>query len=227
MNKLAAAFALLSLGATAAHAGGRIVPIEPPVIPPAPPAAFNWTGAYAGLGIGMLRQSDTPEIGTRVLAPARGAQLSALLGYNWQGAGAFVLGGEVMIAGGNADGAEPCANAAFSCATDIGTTAALRLRLGVAQDRTLFFVTAGVARMSVTHSTELQPAPGLTSVSVNRNAATFGIGVEHAMLNGWNVRGDLEAYRLRSGTYTLDNALNYNATRGTATAARLTLVRRF
>lgn len=228
MKSTLAALAVVVATSSAALAGGNVVPVDPIVPPPPPAPVFNWTGGYAGLGIGMLRQSDTAAGGAPfVLAPARGGQVSALLGYNYQGAGAFVIGGELMVAGGSVDGAEPCANPVFECATDVGSTAALRLRMGVAQDRTLFFVTAGVARMSVTHSTELQPVPGLTSASVNRNATTFGIGAEHAMTNGWNIRGDLEAYRLRSGTYILDAGGNYSASRGTATAARLTLVRRF
>jgi len=189
--------------------------------------AFNWTGGYAGVGIGYLRQRDTERAPGFVLAPARGAQLSALIGYNWQGAGAFVVGGEMMVAGGSVRGNVPCGNPAFNCATRVGSTAALRLRLGVANDRTLVFMTAGVARMSVTHSTELQPVPGLTSVTVGRNASTVGVGIEQAMMNGWNIRGEVEGYRLRAGTYILDNNLNYSPPRGRASAARLTLVRRF
>jgi outer membrane immunogenic protein len=230
MKRICTALTALVVGVSPALAGGYgVAPTEPVVhtqVHAAP--AFNWTGGYAGLGIGMMRQSDTALNGPAfVLAPARGSQLSGLLGYNYQGAGAFVFGGELMVAGGSVDGAEPCDNASYECATDVGTTAALRLRMGVAQDRNLFFVTAGVARISVTHSTEQQPSPGLTSVTVNRNATTFGIGVEHAMLNGWNIRGDLEAYRLRSGTYPLDFGLDYSTSRGTASAARLTFVRRF
>jgi outer membrane immunogenic protein len=229
MQRFVTTLAALTLSATAAFAGGRVTPVEPIVQPPAPAAqAFNWTGAYAGLGIGAIRQSDTARNGPGfVLAPARGGQVSGLLGYNWQGAGPLVLGAEVMIAGGSVRGSAPCANPAFVCATSMGTTAALRLRLGMAQDRTLVFVTAGLARAEIRHSTEAQPFPGLTAVSLGRNGVTMGIGVEQAMAQGWNLRGEIEGYRFRSGTYTLDFGSDYSASRGVATAARLTLVRRF
>lgn len=228
MKRFCIAAALLALTTSAGLAGSLAdPPVEPMVPAPAPQPAFNWTGAYAGLGLGLMNQRDTAPPGGFVLAPARGGELSALIGYNWQGDSAFVFGGEAMIATGRVRGAEPCSNPVFECRSSVGSTAALRLRLGVAQDRTLFFITAGVAQMSVTHSTELQPSPGLTSVRRGRSAATLGIGIEHAMAGNWNIRGDIETYRLRGGTYILDNNLDYSPARGNATAARLTLVRRF
>lgn len=223
---IAAALALI-LSTSAGLAGSFTEPPVDPVVPTPAPPAYNWTGAYAGVGIGYLRQRDRSPGASFVLSPTNGAQLSALIGYNWQGTGPLVVGGEAMIAGGRVRGSGLCSNTAFTCSSSVGTTAALRMRIGVAQDRTLFFMTAGLAHMSVTHRTERQPDPGLTSVTRSRGAWTVGLGVEHAMMNGWNIRGDVEAYRLRGGTYILDNNLNYSPRRGQATAARLTLVRRF
>ena len=229
MKQVLAALALISMSATGAYADSKMDLAPKRVVSPPPVVAtYNWTGAYAGLGLGYLRQSDTQFSPTRILAPARGAELSVLLGYNFQGATPLVFGGEIMLAAGSVKGDEPCANPAYTCASEVKTTAALRGRVGFAQDRTLFFMTAGVAKMSVTHSTDNSPAlPGLTSVSDNRTALTLGLGVEHAMMNGWNIRGDVEGYRLRGGNYTLDAGLNYSPPRGTAIAARVTMVRRF
>lgn len=225
MKSALAALALLAATSTAALAGGTVVPVEPPVIPPAVEPAFNWTGAYAGLGIGHVRGEHTYPVTPTLFPDSRGWALSGLVGYNWQGSGPLVVGGELMLSGGRVSATAPCTNPAFDCTSRIGSMAAARLRVGVAADRTLFFVTAGVARANIRISSLELATDTLRTSSHSVNGTTLGIGIEHAMLNGWNVRGDLEAYRFGDIDVTLLGTFPDVSNR--ATAARLTLVRRF
>ena len=58
------------------------------------------------------------------------------------------------------------------------------------------------------------------------NGWTVGLGIEHAMANGWNLRGDLEHYRFRTADYTFTGEPPFS-TRTRANVVRLSLVRRF
>lgn len=226
MKFTAAALALLTLG-TAAQAGGRVVPVEPLVIAPSVQhQVHNWTGAYAGIGIGygQGRHTTAAPVPPNLFPDSRGGVGSVLLGYNWQGAGNFVVGGEVMIAGGRMAGTTGC-GLASTCTSNIGAMAAARLRLGVAMDRTLAFMTVGVANASVRYG--ISGGGGADSASARVNGWTVGIGLEHAMTNGWNLRGDLEHYRFNTGSFTFPVIGATIQSRTQANVARLTLVRRF
>jgi outer membrane immunogenic protein len=95
--------------------------------------------------------------------------------------------------------------------TNVRSLASLRGRVGFAADRTLVFLTAGPAIGNVRHE-----AVGLDSVRIVRNAngVVVGVGVEHALANGWNLRGDLEHYRFRSRDFTTGGATSPASARG-------------
>lgn len=223
--KLATAVMSLALvAATSAFAGGRVVPVDPPLIPPAPPPAYNWTGGYAGLGLGFGNASATlTGIPPTTFPSARGVVGSALLGYNWQGAGAFVLGAEAMLSAGRIRGTATCPNPAFDCTARLDNMAAARLRMGVAQDRTLFFVTLGAATATQRFEGTNGVITDVTSARVN--GWTAGIGIEQAMANGWNLRGDLEHYRFGSANHVITG--NPFTARTRANVARISAVFRF
>jgi outer membrane immunogenic protein len=225
LTALATTCALVAATGAAQAGSYTPVPVEPPVYTPEAPARFNWTGAYAGLGLayGRARHTLTAGGAPNAFPDGRGGMASVLLGYNWQGAGALVVGGELMLSAGRMNGSGPCPNPLSVCTSSVGNLAAARLRLGVAQDRTLVFMTAGLASASVRYTA----TSALISVadSARVNGWTVGLGVEHAMANGWNLRGDLEHYRFRAANYTFPGE-PFTA-RARANVVRLSLVRRF
>lgn len=150
--------------------------------------------------------------------------MSLLGGYNWHGSGNLVWGVEGALTGGAIDVSAPCTNPLWTCASTINYLATIRGRIGVAQDRTLFFATLGPALGSIRNSTQL--GAGVPFQDTRTVAGmTLGIGFENARASGWNLRGDLEYYRFRDTTYNLD--VPYVGNRTTAAVARLSLVRRF
>jgi len=219
---LAAAVAAIAMSGSAAFAGSLTqVVVEPPVYMPAPAAAHNWTGGYAGLSLMYGRSRHNAGPGFR-LPNTTGFGGGALAGYNWQN-GDLVFGAEVAGAITRMNAAAPCGNPAWTCRTNVNNVVSGRLRAGVAMDNTLLFATAGVASASIRHSTEIG---GLTFAQTRRtNGMMVGIGIEHAFAGGWNLRGDLEHYRFRRQNYALD--VPYNNVRSSLSLARISAVMRF
>jgi opacity protein-like surface antigen len=211
----------------AALAGGNVVPVEPVVIAPAPAPTFDWSGAFAGfgLGYGQARHRSVAPLPAGAFPASRGAVGSLLMGYNWQGAGRLVLGGEVMLSGGRMHGAARCPDPVATCTSTLGTMAAARVRLGLALDRTLVFATLGAATAEVRYTAA---SPVLGDAARGRvNGWTAGLGIEQAMTNGWNLRGEIEHYRFGTGRYSFPVLPASVRTRTEANVVRLTLVRRF
>lgn len=221
---LAAATAALTLGAGIAHAGGpAVVVADPVIVAPPPPAAYSWAGGYAGFGLGYGQTSFSfTGLPAGTFPSARGPMASLLLGYNWQGASPWVIGGEVMVSTGRVRGSAACPNPVFTCSSALENLAAARLRLGYAQDRTLLFVTLGAAAATQRF--------GATNGIVTFNSSarvsgwTAGIGIEHAMRDGWHIRGELEHYRFRRAAHVIDAP--FRAANRT-NVVRLSLVHRF
>ena len=221
-----AAVAALSLAVgTAAHAGGRtVVAADPVIVAPPAPVRYSWAGAYVGLGLGYAQNSFSfGGIAAGTFPSASGPVASLLLGYNGQGSGALVVGGEVMLSTGRVRGATPCPNPAFACSSSLDNLAAARLRLGYSQDRTLLFVTLGAAA----GTERFRATNGVTTFDSSARVSgwTAGIGVEHAMRDGWHLRGELEHYRFRRANH-LVGATPFTSQSRT-NVVRLSLVRRF
>ncbi len=248
MRKFLITLSALALSAGVANAGALVTPAEPIVTAPAPvpmaPRAFDWTGGYAGLGVTYGRASyreagdlfDFDEIFDDLRGregdPAFGGFFpsgsgwggGAFVGFNWQN-GNMVYGveghlsahrmrGDTTFAGEN--GADD-----LEVRTDVRSMASLRGRLGFSADRTLFFVTAGPAMANVRHN-----AIGVDSESRNVNGFVVGVGAEHALAGGWNIRGDLEHHRFRSRDFTTAG-VPFDGVRTRVNLARVSAVFRF
>lgn len=195
MKKLATATAALLFSATTAL-GGTLVLAEPePVVyTPAPAPAFSWTGGYVGLFGGAVHGSNfwAERSADAESDPDNwsGTPWGVMLGYNVQRDN-MVFGGEFDYTGG-ALRAESTTSANFNCAagegcpTEVDRLMSLRARLGVTQDRTLFYATLGAAHGRVTAETVAFGVHG----QENRTGWSAGAGIEHAITDNFTVRGE-------------------------------------
>lgn len=218
---LGTAVAALALSGSVALASGPTeVVVEPPVYVPAP-QAYDWTGAYAG--VGLTYGSGTHRIGggAPITAPnSTGPGLGVVMGYNWQN-GNMVFGGEVAGVFSRMNGRNNCGiGGGFRCDSRINNFGAIRARLGVAMDNTLLFATAGYATDVQRHTVSFGGVV-LLDQARRYSGPTVGVGIEHGFSNEWTVRGDLEHYR-----YGTRNFFGFPVTART-NLARLSIVRRF
>jgi len=182
----AAALIVAAGSASAADLGAR------PMYTKAPPAPlYNWTGAYLGINGG----GGWGDFGGLDVS---GGFVGGTLGYNWQ-QGMTVFGLETDIAWSGIDNSGTALGVPFSAGSDwFGT---LRGRLGIAQDRTLWFVSGGLAYGNINVSTPFGNAD-------NTNAGwALGGGVEFALQGPWTAKieylhidlGDLTVAGINTG----------------------------
>jgi len=205
--------------------------------PPPPPPAFNWSGFYIGLNAGGKWITNSDHVvtvdGTDFTGFGDNNQSSWIaggqIGYNWQAPGSpWVFGIE-----GDIDAQD--FNRSFVVGTAIGNTffpgdtfsfeskwqASIRGRIGYAAwERTLLYVTGGVAFTQAKASVLLVPSAGLLAGFAATDdttvvGGTVGAGLEYAFTN--NISLGIE------GRYTFygDQDFNNNLTiPGVATAFR-------
>ncbi len=174
MMKTMTTSALAILLASGAMAGSQtkagdfmddVVATPEPAVPAAAPR-FNWTGAYAGAGIGYGRMSIRGEDSGDSIAGG------AFAGYRMD-MDSTVLGAELVVSPGT------FGTARFANGDRIRGAASLLLSAGIplTEDRrTLGYVTAGPSVLS-------------TSDSEYSLGATVGLGVDHMLTEQLFVRG--------------------------------------
>lgn len=182
---LATAATVLAVPALAADLPSR-APAPAPVYAP----AFTWTGFYVGLnaGIGWADSRDVvitgPAGGSAILGTGGDGRFvgGGQIGYNIQ-SGAWVFGLETDIqyvgSGGNVSwgGYTWWANGNG----DGGYLGTLRARVGYAFDRTLVYVTGGLAYGGMNTNP-------FTGNSTSNAGWTVGAGVEYAFTNNWTAK---------------------------------------
>lgn len=169
------------------------LPSRPAPVPEVYVPVFTWAGLYVGLnaGVGWGESSGVSVTGPTVGSSGTiGGGSSdgrfvggAQIGYNWQ-SGAIVYGLETDIqyvdtggslawgpyswwgTGGNGDG---------------GYLGTVRARVGYAIDRTLIYITGGLAYGGLNSNP-------LTGNTTSNTGWTIGGGVEYAVTNNWTVR---------------------------------------
>ena len=167
---------------------------------------YDWSGFYAGLGLGAAGSQAgidftdivTPSLFTAphsVDLPALGADGSVRLGYNWQ-FDRFVYGieadGSLLTLNGRATGTT------YTITDSLTTLLSLRARFGVAFERVLLYGSAGVAvggsRFSADVSNGARQVPaagsGLTAGIVG------GIGGEYAVTDRVSLTAGAKYYAL-------------------------------
>ena len=163
-------------------------------------SAFD--GGYWGLGLGY-GSGDASSFDATGDLSLNGPVLSGLVGWNTS-SGNFVYGVEADLSFGKIDGSAPCANPAWSCDANIKALATIRGRLGVEQNGTLFYLTAGgaVGRVELTTINA-----GGTKFPGSQTATGWvaGIGLEGKFAaTPWNYRVEYMHMDLGTETYMAD-----------------------
>jgi opacity protein-like surface antigen len=186
-------------------------------------ATRDWTGVYAGGHLGAGRGHNDwadpfppPVFGDRV--DMGGAIAGAQAGINLQ-LGRFVYGAEAAGSWASLEGALTCfagiadqTQAGLDCGGQLRALVTLTGRVGVAADRTLYYVKAGPA---FGHSSFALNASGiangnaglLVAGSADKWGWTAGAGIEHALTDRWSVVGEYEYVDLGSASVTFGSSL--------------------
>lgn len=214
MKKCIALVALLALPSSGAFAKGKYSAVaDPVVVPPVvygPSPNFSWAGLYGGVllgyGLGNSRHCEGPDCnlgGPHFATPSSNGPMGGLtLGYNFQH-GNLVYGVEFDHAFARMKGhvgstASFDCGVAGGCRTMIHSMTTLRARLGVAQDRTLIYGTAGVSRVA--------GRGGVNGISPDGKfwtlAPVVGLGVEHAVSDRISLKAEI-LHTYPTGPYVL------------------------
>ncbi len=160
-----------------------------------PVAAYDWSGLYAGVHFGYVAGKSNLFIagagvgGTDVNVPLdpSGFIGGVHIGANQELANGFVLGAEADIAYSNADGLDTFTGAGALLKGEVKWSGSARLRAGYAFDRTLPYITAGVAAAKY----EVTVIANSGSIPIHDETYlgwTVGAGVEHAFTDKWIAR---------------------------------------
>ena len=144
---LATAFVLAPIGMACAADINEVSPVS----------GYDWSGLYAGVDVGYMAGKSNFFVADGF---GGGADLNSSLdpsgfvggihiGANYQMANSFVIGAEADIAYSNADGLTPVdtggGGVTVLLKSELKWSGSARLRAGYAFDRTLPYITAGVA----------------------------------------------------------------------------------
>jgi high affinity Mn2+ porin len=206
----------------------------------ASPTIMNWAGMYLGASLGATFPTHAGErlqagsgFGSPVfdLYPGSltrtGVTVGAQMGHNWQH-GPFVWGFESDFSlldgrqGPNGSFPAPTAYApaplfyTLQQNTSANYFASLRARAGYAYDRTLFYLTGGVAAggargpgvitIYTNGSQYIYPAPWSQS---SRMKYAFGAGFEYALTNEWTARAEYLFLSQSLNTQIFDDGAGY------------------
>jgi outer membrane immunogenic protein len=173
---------------------------------------FNWSGFYVGANIGGAwgkNSFDETLTGggwwvTSASADASGVIGGLLAGQNWQ-AGNIVYGWEADISLSSAKERTlvfpPVPTVTYeSKLTALGT---LRGRVGVATDRTLFFITGGGAYGRLKNEIVDPTFVGVVRRDSSAWGWVAGGGIEHAFAHNWTARVEFLHARLGSDTQSV------------------------
>lgn len=224
MKKIAFATASLTIGASAAYAGGYAAPVVEPVVAPVVVEApvGDWQGAYGGVTLGYAFKGDDRVgitdtatdsfLGDIGEAELKGANAGLRLGYRWQ-RGNWVFGPELGIEGGDIKGdTTGVTDSGFAGEMDskVNHMVALRFKTGYAvRPDMLVYGIAGVGSIDVDY--ELNGVED----SFSKSGYIVGLGVEKQINDKWSVTGEYEYANfgkedLEFGAITTEATPKYN-----------------
>lgn len=150
----------------------------------------DWTGGYVVTALNLSTlNTETNDVECWYACDAPGTTTQDLTltvggGYNWQVDGNFVVGVEADISSGqkDTDKRQSSSWADADWKNELEYTMSLRARLGMAVDKTLFYVTGGYAYAEAKLSGEERNAglnPDRAEYDDSLNGLIMGVGVEH------------------------------------------------
>jgi len=193
MNRLLSALAaatitVVSVPAIAADMPARRMPVKAvPVVS----SAYNWTGFYVGVHAGYAWGELTSSANAAVDHEPSGGLFGGQIGYNWQ-VNNIVFGIEADLAYSTVkgdDGGTVPPGFTFAATSDMKYLGTVRGRLGLAQDRVLFYVTGGFAWSKVDVGMTVIGV-GSASDTLNLTGWTAGGGIEYALAQNWTIRAE-------------------------------------
>jgi outer membrane immunogenic protein len=216
---LATAICVLPFAASAADLSVRApaaMPVKAPVLAPAP---FTWTGFYVGGTVGGMWVTTKAAFSDPVSGSyfgnldtnGSGITGGVTAGFNYQ-MNSIVLGIEADYSFANISKSTNTTVNGYSYSLTGNNTiknwGTLRGRLGVAFDRTLVYVTGGLAFAEVNDfSNFYEPTVSACTASFSQTRAgwTIGGGVEYAFTN--NITAKLEGLYVDLGSTTVASPL--------------------
>ncbi|TIO10712.1 outer membrane protein [Mesorhizobium sp.] len=183
---LATAFILAPLGMASAADINEALPVD----------AFSWSGLYAGVHVSYVAGNSDLFIdggfgggGTDLTSSMDpdGFIGGIHVGFNQEMANRFVLGAEADISYNDADGLTTFSSGLLK--SEIKWSGSARLRAGYAFDRTLPYITAGVAAAKYEATLITGTPTGDILIHDETHIGwTVGAGVEHAFTDKWIAR---------------------------------------
>jgi outer membrane immunogenic protein len=185
--------------------------------------ATGFSGPYAGAQLGMVNGTDS---GTELFNGAadgyttetspKGNAYGLLGGYNWTLDNNLILGVEADYEQRSADGSSEyklngTPDPQFPVKTKLNAAYSLRAKLGYAfnENKTLAFVTAGVAAANIARTYSDTAVPASIEVSKSQNGWAAGLGVEHLIKQ--NISVGLEYRYADYGKTDVDTSAIYGA----------------
>jgi outer membrane immunogenic protein len=192
--------------------------------PPTPPAI--WSGFYVGLNLGAVNHRSSLDTFTPNTAgnnwcvafdctinptkDASGVIGGLQIGYNFQN-GAWVYGVEADIDLSSAKDKKTTTTTIYTWTTKTGLEAlsTARLRIGYSfMPQTMIYATGGLAVGKVRDTFQGDTGYAWSS-SVNWKAGwTAGAGIEHKLMGGWSLKGEVLFYDLGHETLTSTDGVN-------------------
>jgi outer membrane immunogenic protein len=176
------------------------LPVKAPLVPA--PQAYNWSGFYVGANVGYgwgdgktgtVDFYDTAYAGSILghSTDMNGVIGGGQIGYNQQ-FGNTVFGLEADFSGTGMKGSVTDPVNGYTATSSIDWLSTVRGRLGLSFDRSLVYMTGGVAIGRVAN--KLDDVYGATIVSTTSTAThvgwTIGAGIETALSQNWSVRAE-------------------------------------
>ena len=195
---VSASLGLLALVATAPASAADLPRGVMPYKAPVTMSVFNWTGFYAGLQTGYGWASSSG-------IDLQGWFLGGQIGYNWQAMGSpWVFGIELDSAWADLGRTDTFATGAGTLSVESRAhyMGSLRPRIGYAWDRTMLYVTGGLAWVTNRISVNATVGGFTAGISDTQThiGGTIGLGVEHAFAPNWT--GKLEYLYTAYGSKT-------------------------
>ena len=211
------AISTLALSGTAI-AADAIVDYQP--VTPAPVVespVFDWSGAYLGAAVGYVFQHPTEvaafdpagnRFSNRYVTGADGFVGGIFGGYNadWNG---FVFGVEGDVDYADSSETRETFGGTALTSMDLGLHGSLRARMGYAFDRTLVYVTGGLAIADLEYG--VTDATGSATNTSTKTGYTVGAGVDFAVTDALFLRGEYrftdygsDALSTAAATYDFD-----------------------